>query len=220
MSSKSKAIGIFGGTFDPIHFGHLRAALEIYQALKLDEMRLIPCQNPPHRVIPIAEGRHRLKMASLAVLDSVLQVDDQEMKREGPSYTIDTLMCLRKTYPFAKLYMVVGGDAFLSLPSWYQWEKLIQLTNIVIINRMGWVFPEQGEMVDFLKKYSHINPDDNIHQFSSGKIITQSITSLDIQASRIRSMIALGESPQFLLPKKVLEYIREHGLYKNVHKDD
>lgn len=212
--SDPKSIGILGGTFDPIHFGHLRAAFEIYQSLKLDEMRLIPCRFPPHRGIPIAEAPHRLHMVSLAIEDSCLKLDEQEMKREGPSYSIDTLMSLRREFPYSALYMVIGLDSFLTLSSWYQWEKLIQLSNIVVIQRMGWNFPEKGDMMDFFKAHS-LKKEDNIHQheYACGKILTQTITSLDIKASGIRSMIASGESPEFLLPKNVLKYIQQRHLY-------
>lgn len=212
--SDPKSIGIFGGTFDPIHFGHLRAAFEIYQALKLDEMRLIPCRYPPHRGIPIADASHRLHMVSLAIENSCLKLDEQEMKREGPSYTIDTLMSLRREFPYSALYMVIGLDSFLTLSSWYQWEKLIQLANIVVIHRTGWNFPEKGDMMDFFKAHS-LKSEDNIHQheYASGKILTQAITSLDIKASGIRSMIASGQSPEFLLPKNVLKYIQQKSLY-------
>lgn len=216
MSEKSKSIGILGGTFDPIHFGHLRAALELYQILKLDEMRLIPCQNPPHRHAPTIAASHRFNMASLAVENSPLQVDDREMKRQGPSYTFDTLMSLRQEFPVANFYMVLGADAFLGLHSWYLWEKLIQLTNIVIIHRVGWEFPTSGSMADFFNQHlmPRMETNDAHHSFQFGKIFTQSITALDIQASRIRSIIALGESPQFLLPDKVMNYIQKNGLYQ------
>jgi nicotinate-nucleotide adenylyltransferase len=207
-----QSIGVFGGTFDPIHFGHLRSALEVQQTLKLDEVRLIPCRYPPHRETPSVESSHRLQMVAMALENSILQIDDQEIKRESPSYTVDTLLSLRQEFPEACLCMIVGVDAFLSLPSWYQWEKLIELANIIVMHRVGWNFPEQGQMSDYLKKYS-LKTGDNIKEFKSGVVVTQTINSLNIQASRIRAMIKLGESPQFLLPENVLKYIRLHGLY-------
>lgn len=207
-----QSIGIFGGTFDPIHFGHLRSALEVQQTLKLDEVRLIPCRYPPHRETPSVGSAHRLQMVALALENSILQIDDQEIKRESPSYTVDTLLSLRKEFPDACLCMIVGVDAFLSLPSWYQWEKLIELANIIVMHRVGWNFPEQGQMSDYLKKYG-LKTGDDIKEFKSGVVVTQTINSLNIQASRIRAMIKLGESPQFLLPENVLKYIRLHGLY-------
>lgn len=210
---KRTAIGIFGGTFDPIHFGHLRAALEIQQKLCLDDMRLIPCRFPPHRSTPIAEAEHRFNMVKLSVEATELAVDEQEMQRSGPSYSIDTLMSLRREFPEASLCMVVGADAFLSLPSWYQWEKLIQLANIVVMYRLGWSIPSEGIMADLLKKHALLQ-DENLNEFSSGKIVMQDITALDISASQIRNMIENGGSPRFLLPEKVWQYIQEKGLYR------
>lgn len=225
MPEKTRSIGILGGTFDPIHFGHLRAALELYEILKLDEMRLIPCQNPPHRNTAITDSAHRFKMVSLAVENSPLSVDDREMNRKGPSYTFDTLSSLRQEFPVANFYMVLGVDAFLGLHTWHQWEKLIQLTNIVIVHRIGWTFPKDGPMADFLNEHIMTVREENEevgtvhHLFRSGKIFTQDITTLDIQASRIRSKIALGESPQFLLPDKVMNYIQTNGLYQEKRND-
>lgn len=210
--SKPKSIGVLGGTFDPIHFGHLRAALEISEQFKLDQIRLIPCKQPPHRGAPIANAEHRLQMVKLAVQQTKFIVDDQEMQREGPSYSIDTLMSLRRTFPYASLCMIVGVDAFLSLPSWYQWEKLIQLVNIVVMYRSGWQLPNRGIMYDFLIKYA-LGLEEKIVDFRNGKIVAQSITILDIHASKIREMVGLGQSPRFLLPEKTIEYIQNNQLY-------
>lgn len=210
--SELQTIGIFGGTFDPIHLGHLRAALEVKETLNLDTLRIVPSLHPPHRTAPIASATHRLKMASLAISGSELTLDDQEMHRMGPSYSIDTLMALRRQYPQASLCMVVGLDAFLSLPSWYQWEKLIQLANIVVICRAGFQIPPTGMIGDLLEIHS-LKPNEKITEFQNGKIMTQPITTLDISASHIRSMITQNKSPRFLLPEKVLEYIQDQELY-------
>lgn len=228
----SKSIGIFGGTFDPIHIGHCRAALEIYQALQLDEMRLIPCKHPPHRAQPSASPEHRLNMAHLAVAGTPLQVDDREMHRDGPSYSVDTLMSLRREFPKASLCFVVGIDAFMGLTSWYQWEKLIQLTNIVVTHRKGYEFPKTGNssnnsgIAALLEKYAlnkeklenqehQGNPEkqDSLCNHLCGKISTQTISGLEISASSIRNLIETKRSPAFLLPEKVLEYIQKNELY-------
>lgn len=211
-SNARKSLGILGGTFDPIHFGHLRAALEVYQGLKLDEIRLIPCQSPPHRAKPAANAFDRFQMVSLAIQDSVLKLDDREMKRGGESYSVDTLSSLRQEFPKISLCMILGVDAFLSLPSWHHWEKLLDLANIVVMHRVGWNFPEQGQMIDFLKEH-RMPTDQTIQAFLYGKIVVQEISSLNIQASVIRSMIGSGRSPEFLLPEKVLKYIRLNQLY-------
>lgn len=212
MPEPLKTLGLFGGTFDPIHFGHLRAALEIKEALQLEEMRLIPAHHPPHRTSPIASPKDRLKMSRIAAKKSGLVVDAQEMRRDGPSYSIDTLMALRKRYPETSFCMVVGLDAFLGLPSWYQWEKLIQLTNIVVMHRTGLTLPKTGFLQDLLSKHT-LNAGEKITNFPHGRIITQIITTLDISASQIRDIIQQQKSPDFLLPEKVWQYIRDHELY-------
>lgn len=208
-------IGFLGGTFDPIHFGHLRAALEISEALQLDEMRLIPCHNPPHRIPPKAASIHRFNMAKLAVLGSKLKVDDQEMNRFGPSYSIDTLKSLRNLYPHASLCMVVGLDAFVDLTSWHQWENIINLANIVVMYRTGYNLPEKGILIDLVKQHA-LQPNEKIAEFPNGRISLQNITHLDICASGIREILASKQSPRFLLPEKVLEYIEENRLYTHI----
>lgn len=206
-----KTIGIFGGTFDPIHFGHLRAALEIYEELSLDEVRLVPGKHPPHRMTPQASPEDRLHMVQLAIEGTPLTVDDQEMRREGPSYSIDTLMSLRRENPKASLCMVVGVDAFLGLTTWFQWEKLIQLANIIVMYRTGWELPKTGPIAELIQ--THAPSNESINKYPYGRILTQTISILDISASNIRNRIQNNRSPDFLLPEKVHEYIQKHGLY-------
>jgi nicotinate-nucleotide adenylyltransferase len=154
---KRKSLGLFGGTFDPIHFGHLRAALEIYQNLKLDEMRIIPCKQPPHRPIPKAAPLDRIEMVRNAVINTPLMLDDREMHRDGPSYTVDTLMSFRREFPRASLCLLVGVDTFLGLTSWHQWEKIIQLANIMVMHRHGWTVPDTGIIAELLQTYAPEN---------------------------------------------------------------
>jgi len=205
-------IGLLGGTFDPIHYGHLRAAIEIYEYLKLNEIRLIPCNQPPHRANPIANAEQRLRMTKLATLGTELKVDNCEMLREGPSYTVDSLISLRKEFPNDALCLIIGVDAFLSLPSWHQWEKIIQLANIVVMHRNQWKMPTEGILAEFLSKH-RLSLNENINHFMAGKIIQCPITALAIAASQIRTLIQNGLSPDFLLPEKVLNYIKQQGLY-------
>ena len=211
MIQKS-SIGLLGGTFDPIHHGHLRAAIEIYEQFQLDEIRFIPCKTPPHRTTPQSSAKNRLEMAKLAVIDTPFTIDDREMHREGPSYTVDTLISLRKENPNASLCMIVGADAFLLLPTWHQWEKIIQLANIIVMYRAGCPAPDLNTLAEPLKKHvlaSH----EKIIDFNCGKITQHMITSLDISASQLRHLIKTGHSTQFLLPANVLAYIEKHGLY-------
>lgn len=208
----TKAIGIFGGTFDPIHFGHLRAAEEVLERLALDEMRLIPCGYPPHRGSPIASAIHRLNMTKLAAKNTNLIVDDREIQRQGPSYSVDTLMSLRHEFPKNCLCFCLGLDAFLNLTAWHDWEKLIQLTNIVVLHRGGWDMPTTGVIAEFLTQ-NLLEPGERINNFASGKIIQQVITPLDIKGSSIRASLEAQHSVEFLLPHSVIEYIQQHNLY-------
>lgn len=210
--SDLKAIGLLGGTFDPIHFGHLRAALEIYELNQLDEMRLIPCNHPPHRSTPLATALDRLTMAKLAIEETTLLLDDREMKREGPSYTLETITSLRQEFPRASLCFVLGTDAFLGLETWYEWEKILTLCNIIVICREGWEISASKSTTALLAQRA-LAPQESLQQFTAGKIVQQTITALNISASLIRHLIRNGRSPQFLLPESVYQYIRKHSLY-------
>ena len=140
-------IGIFGGTFDPIHYGHLRTAFELLQALRLTEVRFMPAGNPPHRESPVANAEVRLQMVMAATEGQHgFLVDDREIRREGPSYSVDTLATLRAEHPDRSLCLIVGMDAFLGLPKWYQWREILQLSHVVVAHRPGWRAPGMGPL--------------------------------------------------------------------------
>ncbi len=144
-------MGIFGGTFDPIHYAHLRTAFELQQALRLKEIRFLPAGNPPHRDQPMADAQLRLKMVQLATADQPgFVVDDREVRKEGPSYSVETLAELRHEYPDRSLCLIVGMDAFLSLPKWHQWRELLQLAHLVVAHRPGWRAPGMGPLGELL----------------------------------------------------------------------
>ena len=132
-----RRVGLLGGTFDPVHFGHLRSAVEVCEQLQLDELRLIPSARPPHRGMPGATAAQRLRMVELALgQGGGLQVDDRELQRERPSYTVETLESLRQELGSdVALFMVLGWDAFCGLPSWHRWESLLELANLVVLQR-------------------------------------------------------------------------------------
>ena len=129
-------MGVFGGTFDPIHYGHLRTAFEMLQALRFDEVRFMPCGNPPHRDTPHADPALRLEMVRVATAGQHgFVVDDRELQREGPSYSVDTLSQLRTEFPLRPMGLIIGMDAFLGLPKWYHWREILQLAHIVVAHR-------------------------------------------------------------------------------------
>ena len=141
-------IGIFGGTFDPIHYGHLRPASEIRRTLNLDALYLVPAANPPHRPSPVATPAQRLTMLELALTEfPELQVDDRELQRGGISYTVDTLRSYRSQYPQAALALLVGTDAFDGIETWHQWQQLPELAHIVVMQRPGRVPETSREWV-------------------------------------------------------------------------
>ncbi len=208
-----EAIGILGGTFDPVHYGHLRSALEVAQQLKLDHIRLIPSATPPHREQPKATAQQRLMMLHLAIKNSgYFVVDDRELHREGPSYSVDTLASLREEFVDNPLYLLIGTDAFAAIESWHNWQQLIELSHIVVISRPS------GEITlpDSLKQWyqQHLAKETDQH-LVAGKIWPVTVTELAISATAIRETIARNESPEFLMPDAVLRLIEQTGLYRD-----
>lgn len=209
-----KKIGIFGGTFDPIHIGHLRMALELKQQLGLDEMYLLPCHQPPHRDAPQVSSEQRAEMLRIALQDCPeLQLDERELQRAKPSYTYDTLLELRAELGGeVSLVLCMGEDAFAGLPNWYCWQELIQLAHIVVIARPGWSIPDSGEARNLLNK--HLREAANLDNAPAGSIVLQSPRLLPISATEIRQQVQAGKSAQFLVPDAVWNYIKAKQLYR------
>jgi len=206
-------IGVFGGTFDPIHFGHLRTALEVYQALGLSEVRLIPCRQPPHRDMPQASAAQRLAMLNSAVRGQPgLVVDERELCRDGPSYTVLTLRELREAFPDSPLCMIIGTDTFAGLDTWWQWREILALSHIVIVERRGAV-AATGELAEILTERRAATAAE-LAAHTAGRIITQRVTPLEISATGIRDMIGRGLSPRYLLPNSALAIIEDQAIYK------
>ena len=213
-----KPIGIFGGTFDPIHFGHLRPALELKEQLGLESVHLIPCHVPPHRGQPHASAEQRRVMLELAIADEPsLLCDSRELQRPGPSYMVDTLRSLRRQYGESRpLCLIIGGDAFFGLPGWYHWQELIQLAHIVVAHRPGWLLNEEA-LDTSLRELLNRNRASGAQQLTAtafGALLLQSVTQLDISATEIRRCIAAGGSANYLLPQPVWDYIRQQNLYQ------
>ncbi len=205
-------IGILGGTFDPIHYGHLRPAFETRRALSLDLVHIIPAGTPPHRPAPIADPGQRLRMVELALAEFPgLIVDDREIRRPGPSYTVQTLESLRAEIGRDPLCLLMGTDAFYDLESWYQWQRLPELAHIVVMQRPGWPI----SAVPRWARDRVRNDARELLQRSSGYVIFQQVTPQDISATRIREAVARNEPVDQWIPVAVWEYIRAEGLYRN-----
>lgn len=208
-------IGVFGGTFDPIHFGHLRPALELLHTLQLDEVRFIPCREPPHRKQPGASPQQRLQMVETAVASvDGFRVDTRELRRAGPSYMFDTLASLRSELPQERFCLLLGMDALLGFQRWHRWRDILELAHLVGALRPGWAPPRDGPLADLL--LTRGAPDvDALRQRGAGLILLQPVTQLEISATALRSLIGAGGSPRFLLPDAVGELIERESIYRN-----
>jgi len=211
--------GILGGTFDPIHLGHLRTAEEIGQALQLDRVLLIPAASPPHKTqAPIASFAHRLAMARLgADLSPRLEALDIEGKRPGPSYSVETLKELHQRYgPDTELFFIIGMDAFLEIETWKDYLELFSLANVVVIQREGiHIDNPESTLVDLGLRVSR-KAQPGIYRVSPGRELRfMDCTRMDISGTRIRDMIPREESIRFLVPDTVRTYIMERGLYRH-----
>jgi nicotinate-nucleotide adenylyltransferase len=211
----AKALGILGGTFDPIHYGHLCPAQEVLRALDLEEIRVIPAANPPHRRPPVATPEQRLRMVELAVAGVPgFTVDDREFRRGGPSYTVLTLESLRREFGERPLCLLMGLDAFEGIETWHQWQRLPELAHFIVMTRPGWELPA-GERLPAWARDRVVRETAKLTQTSSGKIYFQAVTPQDISATRIREALARDETVKVWLPSAVLEYIRANHVYVN-----
>ena len=207
-------IGIFGGTFDPVHFGHLRPALEVQQALGLNQVRFIPAGQPPHRETPYASTPQRLSMLRTAIDDQPgFVVDERELRREGPSYMVDTLASLREEVGQTPLCLILGYDAFLGLPGWHQWNSLIELAHLVITHRPGWNHDELDDALQSLVKQCETGVG-RLSEQAAGGLLFVPVTQFDISATIIREQIRAGQDIRYLLPDTVYRIIREQKLYR------
>lgn len=210
-----KPLGIFGGTFDPIHFGHLRTAFELWQALDLAEMRFVPAGQPPHRGTPSCDPSHRLAMVRAAIAGQPgFAVDDREVRRAGPSYMVLTLRELRAEDPARPLCLVVGMDAFLGLPQWYEWREVLELAHVVVAHRPGWSAPGDGPLGELLAERGTQRVAD-LHDSLAGRIHVRPVTQLEISSTELRDLIVAGRDPRYLLPDAVRAIIRDTACYQS-----
>jgi nicotinate-nucleotide adenylyltransferase len=210
-------LGILGGTFNPIHLGHLRAAEEIGEDLGLEKVYLIPCGVPPHKSPhPIADFSHRLEMARVASqISPLLEVWDIEGKRSGLSYSIETLRSFHSHFGSElELFFIIGMDAFIEVETWREYRNLFQYASFVVINRPGYNGEEFFTFLDSLDVGFVWNPEGQCFCHPSGTALLRKDTTLmDISASRIREMVHNGKSIRFLVPEGVRDYIEKVGLY-------
>lgn len=213
------SIGVFGGTFDPIHYGHLRLAQELAFGLGLDEVRFVPAGQPPHRAAPQVSAPQRCDMVRLAIAGNPLfALDDREVLKHGPCYTYDTLSELRHELGGAQpLCLLLGTDQFLGFATWHRWQEIFELAHVVVAHRPGfpqitWTDSLPHALQQELNNRMQTNPQ-ALSDAPCGAILPYVITALDISASHIRMGLRTGISPRYLLPDAVLDYIQTYHLY-------
>jgi len=209
-------ICILGGTYDPVHFGHLRTALDVQQALGISQVHLLPCRVPPHRDEPHLPASARLELLELAVQnEAALQIDTRELEREGPSWMVDTLQSLRKDIgPDEPLCLALGMDALAGLASWHHWQDIPALCHLVVMHRAGYDWPAEGEVADWLKT-ARMDDAATLHGAPAGWVAAVRVTQLDISSTGIRRLLAAGHNARYLLPEAVLERMTQENWYAN-----
>ena len=206
-------IGIFGGTFDPVHYGNLRTAFELWQLLRLAEVRFLPSGNPPHREQPLASADLRLRMVRAAVAgEPAFTVDDREIRRSGVSYSVDTLAELRAEYPRRSLCLLLGMDAFLGLPHWHRWRELLELAHVVVAHRPGWKAPTLGPLGEVMvdRGTGSIR---ELHERTAGRVYVHAVTQLEISSTELRQLIVAGQDPRYLVPDDVRRMLLDSECY-------
>lgn len=206
-------ITVFGGTFDPVHQGHLQIALMLQKEFLLPEIRFIPCKIPVLKEEAHAAAHDRLAMLELAISAYPgLTIDTRELDRTTPSYTVETLHSLRTQFPQHPLCFVLGMDAFLELPQWYHWQELLTLSHLIVINRNAHPIPQDSLLIQLLQRHSMTDPN-FLHTTLAGSILQKTITPICISSSNIRQQIRSGQDVSSLLPPQVFHYIQERKLY-------
>ena len=209
-----QAVGIFGGSFDPIHHGHLRSAIDVADLLKLHSIHLLPNYRSPHKQQNQSSNQHRLNMLNLAIENcDQLVIDEQEINVSSASYTVNTLQQLRHRYPHRPLCFLMGMDSLLSFTTWHRWQDILSLCHLVVSQRPGWPLPTTGDIAKLLTNHRCFDIAD-IHNNLAGRILIHHAHPLSISSSEIRKLRQQNKSCQYLLPQNVNDYIISHQLYQ------
>ena len=219
MPADSQLYGLYGGTFDPIHYGHIKPICEVAQLAQLRKVTYLPSAYPPHRPSPHASAAHRVAMVRIALAgeDAAralhFEVDDLELQREPPSYTIDTLQSLKVQYPHRRYALILGLDALLNLETWHRWQGLRELVHIIAIARAGWQVPQS--LPDWWQS-ARVESRAGLDGEDAGRLLFVEVAPVAISSTLVRARIRDGEGIADLLPRAVSEYIAEHNLYNEI----
>lgn len=216
MMNSESGLAILGGTFDPVHFGHLQSAIAVKELLAVRQVKLVPSFIPPHRGLPHSTANERLSMLRIATHDnSGLVVDDREISRQGVSYTVDTLTSFRQEIgENVSLYFILGIDSFCTLNEWVRWRELTDIAHLIVLARPGYLPQIPSEIREWQRK----NLVENVNCMrgkSGGEICHVELVQVDISATEIREMIGSGIRPTGKMPERVIDYAFEHELYRS-----
>jgi len=219
LSISAKRLGILGGTFNPIHFAHLRLAEEARERCALDQVLFLPAAHPPHKQEgeELLSFNHRLAMVAAAIADNpAFTVSDLECRRQNKSYSVQTLEILRTIYPDHDFFFIIGMDSFRDLGTWWEYRRLFPLTNLVITRRPGIADKDLHELlpVAIRDEFCYDSAAKNLVHSCGTRIIPLDETYLDISSTGIRRHLAAGRSIRYLTPPAVVDYIVTHGLYR------
>lgn len=210
-----QAIGILGGTFDPVHYGHLRLAVEVRDQLRLSQVRLVPSAQPPHREEPVASPGRRAKWIRQSIANEPgLWLDDRELMREGPSYTVDTLASLRADFPDTPLCLIMGSDVFGSFDRWHEWERILEYAHLIVA-------PRPAAKIKISRALKKVVADrgtdsvDDLHANLGGLYFSGQLPPLSISGTEIREQITEGRTGRYLIPDEVWREIVDEEIYKN-----
>ena len=208
-------IGIFGGTFDPVHYGHIKPALCIKQALNLTQIRFIPNRIPPHREVPWLNVEQRLSLLKIALKGYAdVVIDERELNRDGPSFMVDTLQSLRSDFPDEDLCLIIGLDAFMGITTWFQWRSLFDLCHLVVTTRPGF---NESAIIDQMSADDYqflsakiVEHADALRPRETGKILLKSVPQLDISSTKIRAKLLKNEDVSEWMPEGVSRRLSEN----------
>lgn len=204
-ASKQSVTGIYGGTFDPVHIGHMRTAVEMLEQLRLTELRFIPSARPPHKQTNVAPFDFRLKMLEQAIHNAgfpAFVLDAREAGRRGPSYTVDTLQELKQAFPATRLVLIMGMDAWLTLPQWHRWQVILDLAHIAVLRRPGTLAEPPKELRDIMWRCRTDHPE-HLHHTDHGLLYFADVTQFGISSSMVRSSLAADRSIRYLVPEAI-----------------
>ncbi len=215
LNTSMKKIGIFGGTFDPIHFGHIDTAKQTAQWLNLDTLFLLPSHIPPHKTKTSANAQQRLGMVELICgEDRMLTLDKRELNKNSPSYTFETLKEIKREYADAQLFFIVGMDSLLSFNTWHKYQEILSLCHLVVNSRPDYTVDKNNlELMQLLTNHQFNHPDE-IQQKKAGCILLHDTKKWNISSTEIRKKIKKNINCDYLLPKSIISYINKERLYR------